>query len=124
MFLHLLHISLFSSCLVYCVWGLLSAGWKVIVTLNCGICPLWVGLNQCLLKISSSGELAPVFWWIELDLVSLKGSVVSISELGGVDGVGVALGSLFANVNCCAPVLLKDQCGAFGFCGLLVFGWA
>ena len=26
--------SVFSFCLIYCVWGLLSAGWKVIVTLN------------------------------------------------------------------------------------------
>ena len=45
MFLHLLRISLFASCLVYCLWGLISAGWKVIVPLNCGICPLWVGSN-------------------------------------------------------------------------------
>ena len=65
-----------------------------------------------------------MLWWIELDLVSLKGSIFFISEFGGVDGFGMALGSLFANVQCCVPVFLKDQCGAFGFCGLLVLGWA
>lgn len=39
------------------------------------------------------GRLLPVFWWIELALVSLKGSVVSSSVFQGAYGFGVALGS-------------------------------
>ena len=33
---------------------------------------------------------------------------ISISEFGGVGGFEMALGSLFANVQCCVPVFLKD----------------
>ena len=50
----------------------------------------------------------PVFWWMELDLVSLKGSIVSSGVFGDVYGFSMALGSLPANVQGCAPVLLKD----------------
>ena len=49
-----------------------------------------------------------MLWWIELDLVSLKGSVFSISEFGGVDGFGMALGSLSFNAQGCVPVLLEN----------------
>ena len=42
------------------------------------------------------------------DLVSLEGNPVSSSTFWGVDGFGMALGSLSFNVQCCVPVLLKD----------------
>ena len=44
--------SVFAFCLIYCVWDLLSAGWKAIFPLNCGVCPPRVGLDQCLVKVS------------------------------------------------------------------------
>jgi len=31
-------LSVFSFHLIYCVWGLLSADWKVVVSHNCGVC--------------------------------------------------------------------------------------
>ena len=70
MFLHLLEISVFSFCLACCVWGALSVVWKVVVPLNCGVCSLWVGLDQQLVKVSWVGEPVSVFWWLELDLFS------------------------------------------------------
>ena len=79
---------------IYCVWSLLSAGWKVIVPLNCGVCSPWVGLGQCLVKLSWLG--VPVFWWMELDLVSLKGNA-SLSSLFWVSWFGMSLGTLSAN---------------------------
>ena len=50
----------------------------------------------------------PVFQWMELDFVSLRGSGVSSSVSGGVYGFGMALGSQSSNVQNCAPVLLKN----------------
>ena len=35
--------SVFSFCLIYCVWGLLSAGWKIIITLNLESAACWWG---------------------------------------------------------------------------------
>ena len=118
--------SVFSLCLTYCAWGLLSAVWKVVVPLNCGVCFPWVGLNQCLVKVSCCGGPVPVFWWMELDLVSLKGSIVSSGVFGDVYGFSMALGSLSANVQGCAPVLLKGLCGALGTraCWLLGGAWS
>ena len=52
----------------------------------------------------------PVFWWTELDFVSLRGSAISPSVLGGVSGFGMSLGSLSSNVQSCGPILLKDGC--------------
>ena len=39
------YFSAFSFCLDCCIWGALSAGWKFMVPLNCGVCSLWVGLD-------------------------------------------------------------------------------
>ena len=39
------------------------------------------------------GELVPVFWLMELDLISLKGNAVSSSSFGGVYGFSMSLGS-------------------------------
>ena len=50
------------------------------VVLKCKVCPLWVGLDQCPVKVSWLGGLVPVFWSMELDLVSPVGSVMSSSN--------------------------------------------
>ena len=34
------------------------------VPLNCGVCSLWVGLDQWLVEVSWLGELASVFRWV------------------------------------------------------------
>ena len=57
-----------------------------------------VGLDQLLLKISWLGELVSVFWCMELDLISLQCSAVSISEFWGIHGFCMALGCLSFNV--------------------------
>ena len=44
--------------------------------------PPWVGLDQCLVKLSWLGGLVPVFWWVGLDPVFLKVSAASSSVLG------------------------------------------
>ena len=43
----------------------------------------------------------PVFWWIELDFVSLRGTAESSNMFWGVYGLGIALGSLSANGHGC-----------------------
>ena len=50
-----------------------------------------VGLVPC--DVSWLAELAPVFWLMERDLVSLKGSAVSISRLWSIHGFSMTLGS-------------------------------
>ena len=72
----------FSFYLIYCVLGLLSAGGKVVVPFNCGVSLSWVGLDQCLVKVSWFGGFVPVFWWMELDIVPLKDSAGSSSVFG------------------------------------------
>ena len=73
----------FSSCLDCCVWGGLSVGWKFVVPPYCGAFSLWVGLEEWLV-VSLLGELAFVFWLVELDLFSLECKEVSSSEFWGV----------------------------------------
>ena len=118
------YFSAFSFCFIFCIWDLLSEDWRVVVLLNCGICLPWVGLDPCLVKVSSLGGLVPVFWSTELNLVSLKGSVVSSSKFWGVSGFGMALGKLSANEQCCVSFLLKNCDGASRHWSLLAFGWA
>ena len=86
-------LSVFSFCLIYCVWSLLSSGWKVVVPLNCGVCLLWVELRQCLVKFSWMGGLVPAFWWMDLGLVFLEGSAMSSGVLWDTYWLGMA--SLF-----------------------------
>ena len=86
MFLSLLNISVFSSCLDCCVWGGLSVCWKFVVPLYCDGSSLWVWLDERLVKVSWLGKLALVFWWVELDLFSLECSELSSSEFWGVYG--------------------------------------
>ena len=68
----------------------------------------------------------PVFWWIELDLVPLKGSSRSNSVFSGIYGLGMALGSLPANRLGSVPVLLKiwHEVSSTGTCGLLGGTWS
>ena len=84
----------FSFCLISCVWGLLSGGWRIIIPLNFGIWFLGVELEQCLLKVFWLGELVSVLWRMELDLISLESSAVSGNEFCSVFGFGMALGIL------------------------------
>ena len=44
-----------------------------------------------------------MFWWVELDLLSLKCNEVSSSEFWGAYGFGMALGSLSFNAQGCVP---------------------
>ena len=74
------YFSTFSFCLNCYVCGALSVGWKFVVPLYCGSCSLWVGLDLWLVKVPWLGELESVFWWVELDLFSLKWNEVSSSE--------------------------------------------
>ena len=46
-----------------------------------GVASLWVGLYQCLVKVSCLGKLVSVFWWVELDVFSLECNEVSSNEL-------------------------------------------
>ena len=55
----------------------------------------WVWTSD--LSVSWLGELASVFWWVELDLFSLECNEVSSSELWGLYRFGMALGSLSFN---------------------------
>ena len=84
--------------LIYCVLGLLSTGFQVIVPLTCGVCSQLVGLDQCLMMASWFGRLALVSWWVELDLVSLKGSATSSDMFWGVCRSVIALASLSAGL--------------------------
>lgn len=63
---------------------------------------------------------------MELDLLFLESSAMSTSGFCVVWGFFVAWGSLSANVQCCAPVLLKVWCVAFGTeaCWLLHGAWS
>ena len=74
------------------------------VTLYCGACSLWVRLDERLVKVSWLGELACVFWWVELDLFSLECNEVSSSEFWGVYGLAwlrAACISMFRAVFLC-----------------------
>ena len=67
-----------------------------------------MGLDKLLVKVSWSGKLASVFWWVELDLFSMKCNEVSSSEFQGVCGFGVTLGSLYFNAQGCVSTLLEN----------------
>ena len=105
------YFSTFSFCLNCYVCGALSVGWKFVVPLYCGSCSLWVGLDLWLVKVPWLGELESVFWWVELDLFSLKWNEVSSSEFWGVYWFGVILGSLYFNTQGYVPALLENSCG-------------
>ena len=85
------HLSCFFTCWVFLslfiLFRLLCLEWpfcrlEVVVPLYCGACSLWVGLDEWLVKVFWLGKLASLFWWVELDLFSLKCNEVSSSEFG------------------------------------------
>ena len=55
--------------------------------------------------VGEGSGLVPVFWWMELNLVSREGSAVFSSVFWGICGLGMALRCLPVNVQGCAPVL-------------------
>ena len=74
----------------------------------CGSSLLWsllavggVGLVAC--QGFLVRQLASVFWWVELDLFSLKCNEVSSSEFWGI-----ALGSLSFNAHDCVSAWLEN----------------
>ena len=84
-----------------CYSPLSPTAWRVIVPLNSGVYPLWVGLDQCHgwedLCLWSGG------WsWI----LFVKCNAVSDSMFLGIYRLRMALGSLSTNGQCCVSVLL------------------
>ena len=67
-----------------------------------------MGLDEWLVQVCWLGELVSVFWWMELDLFSLKCNEVSSSEFWVIYGFGIALGSLSFNAQGCVPELLEN----------------
>ena len=100
--------SVFTFCFKLLCLGVLSACWMVIVPLNCGVCLPLVVLDQCMMKFSWLDWFLIVFFLIQLDRILLKGNVMSSGMFWVVCGFSMALSSLSANVQGCAPVLLKD----------------
>ena len=49
-----------------------------------------------------------VFWWVEMDLLSLENNEVPISEFWGVCGFGMTLDSLCFNAHIWVPVMLES----------------
>ena len=60
------------------------------------------------MKVSWLGELASMFWWMELDLFSLECNEVSSSEFWGIYGFGMTLGSLYFNDQGSVLALLEN----------------
>ena len=66
------------------------------------------GVGLVVVKVSWLGELAFVFWWVELDLFFKKCNEVSSSEFWGVYRFVMALGSSAFNAQSGVPVLLES----------------
>ena len=65
-------------------------------------------LDRWLVKVSWLEELASVFWWVKLDLFSLKCNEASSCEFLCVYSFGMALGSLSFNAQGCIPAFLEN----------------
>ena len=115
------YFSVFSFCLVDCVWSLLSSHSKVVVPCNCGVCLSWVGLSQCFVKASWIGDwfLLPDGWaWLLSFWRTVPRPVVCC-------GVSVGLVWLWADsLLICRAVSLFDglMWGSWHW-NLLAFGW-
>ena len=94
MFLYLLGISLFSSCLDCCL------EWAFCILVVCGSFLLWrfypVG-GVRLVKVSWLGKLVSVFWCVEMDFFSLECNGVPSNEFCDGSVLGVTLGSLYVD---------------------------
>ena len=103
----------FSFCLIYCVWGLLSVGWKDIISLNCRVCPHGWGCTSTLCRFPGLETcLCSVEWSVILSL--WRAVPYPVVSFRGIYGFGMALSSLSANVQSYVPILLKVWCGASG----------
>ena len=91
----------------------------------CGVCSLYVGFYQWLVKVSWLGKLVSVFWWVELDFFSLECNEVFSNELRDVSGFGVTLGRLYIEDQGCVSVLLENFCdmSCCGTCWPLGGAW-
>ena len=66
-----------------------------------------------------------MFWWVELYLFSLECNEVSSSEILGVYGFGMALGSLYFNAQGCVPGELAGELAWYILLwNLLALGWS
>ena len=93
------YFSVFSFCLIYCVWSLLFVGWKIIVPLTFEVCLQWVRLDQCLLKVFcwGRGTGACVLVGEVGSFVSKGQCYTSSSVFWDVCELGMALSRLSAN---------------------------
>ena len=108
------YLSLSFHLVWFTVWSLLSEACQVIVPLTFGLCSQWMGIYQCLMKISWLGGLLPIFLWVELDLGSLFGVFVSLRWLWAAY---LLMGSVY---SCFTDDLVRDI-----WCwSLLAFEWA
>ena len=115
--------SFFSFCLIYCIWGVLSADCKAVVPLICGFCPQWVEMDKCPWRFLVWRDccLCSVGWsWI----LSLWRAVLNTVLFWGVCGLGMALGSLCVNGQCRLPILLMIWRVSSSPGSLLAFEWA
>ena len=88
---------------------------KVIAILDCGVCPVdGAGLGPC--HVFLVKEFVSVFWLMELDLLSLKGSAVSSCRFWSIYGFSMPLGShssfcgvQFSSVAQSCPTLRPHQ---------------
>ena len=76
------------------------------------------------MRVPGLEGLLPVFCWVELDLFSLKGSAEPSVVFWGICGLGMALGSLCVNGQCCLPILRMIWCVSSSPGSLLAFEWA
>ena len=130
------YFSAFSLCLVCCVCGPSSAVWRVMVPLICGVCFLWVGLDQRLIKVSWLGKLVSVFcaWsWISSLWSAMKCPIVSFGVSMGLDWLWAAhllkfrfmfLFCWIINVVCLAMELAGSWVELCFSVGMEILGWA
>ena len=126
MFIHLLQISLSFHFVEFTVFGVFFHGLQCHSFSYLWNLPSVFGDGQ----VSCEGFLAewtgPVFWWVELDTLSLKGSATSSGVFCGVCGLGMALGSLSSYRKCYIPVSLMvwHKASGIGACWRLDEDWS
>ena len=83
--------------LTYCIYGLLSAGCRVIVPLAFVVCPLITEVDLGVCVASYWEGLVPALWWVELNLFPLIGRATSYGVFWGVHQLSTTLHSLFTD---------------------------
>ena len=92
----------FSVCLIYYVWGLLYLAGRSLFLLIVKSTLHGRSWTSALWKFSDWWRCVPVFRWMKLGLISLKGRVVSSTVFWSVCGLDMALGSLSIDVHSCS----------------------